>query len=124
MILIARTGKAYRGFVFGFVISALLAVGSIAAPVQQSASRPESTASADKIKAADAAAKPAAPMTPDEARQVQLRADTERLYKLTQELKEEVAKSNKDTLSVSVIKKAEEVEKLAKSLKVQIRAAR
>ena len=62
------------------------------------------------------------PMTPAEARQAQLMADTQRLYQLTQELKEEVAKSNKDTLSVSVIKKADEVEKLAKSLKDRMRA--
>ena len=55
--------------------------------------------------------------------QAQLMADTQRLYQLTQELKEEVAKSNKDTLSVSVIKKADEVEKLAKSLKERMRAS-
>ena len=62
-------------------------------------------------------------MTPEQARQAQLRADTERLYKLTEELKKEVAKSNKDTLSVSVVKKAEEVEKLARSVKERMRAA-
>jgi hypothetical protein len=68
--------------------------------------------------------KPAAsakPMTPAEARQAQILADTQRLYQLTQELKAEVAKSNKDTLSVSVIKKADEVEKLARSLKERMR---
>lgn len=62
-------------------------------------------------------------MTPAEARQAQLLADTQKLYQLTQELKAEVAKSNKDTLSIAVIKKAEEVEKLAKSLKEKMRAA-
>lgn len=66
-------------------------------------------------------AEPAKPMTPEEARQAQLLADTQRLYQLTQELKAEVAKSNKDTLSVSVIKKADEVEKLARSLKERMR---
>ncbi len=60
-------------------------------------------------------------MTPAEARQAQLLADTERLYQLTQELKDEVNKSNKDTLSIPVIKKAEEVEKLARSLKERMR---
>jgi len=44
-------------------------------------------------------------------------ADTEKLYQLTQELKAEVARSNKDTLSVAVVKKAQEVERLAKSIK-------
>jgi hypothetical protein len=40
---------------------------------------------------------------------------------LSQELKAEVAKSNKDTLSLAVVKKAAEVEKLAKSLKERMR---
>ncbi|WP_260703686.1 hypothetical protein [Edaphobacter flagellatus] len=57
------------------------------------------------------------PMTPAEKRRADLQADTEKLYRLTQELKAEVEKSNKDTLSVSVIKKAQEVEQLAKSIK-------
>jgi cytoskeletal protein RodZ len=66
-------------------------------------------------------AEPAKPMTPEQARQAQLMADTQRLYQLTQELKAEVAKSNKDTLSLSVIKKADEVEKLARSVKDRMR---
>ena len=68
--------------------------------------------------------KPAAeqkPMTPAEKRKAELQADTEKLYKLTQELKAEVDKSNKDTLSVAVIKKAQEVERLAKSIKERSR---
>jgi hypothetical protein len=66
---------------------------------------------------------PSKPMTPGDPRQAQLLADTQKLYQLTQELKAEVAKSNKDTLSIAVIKKAEEVEKLAKSLKERMKAA-
>jgi uncharacterized protein YlxW (UPF0749 family) len=58
-----------------------------------------------------------APMTEAEKRKADLQADTEKLYKLTQELKAEVEKSNKDTLSVSVVKKAQEIERLAKSIK-------
>ncbi len=60
-------------------------------------------------------------MTPAEKRKADLQADTERLYKLTQELKAEVDKSNKDTLSVSVVKKAQEIERLAKSIKERSR---
>lgn len=56
-------------------------------------------------------------MTLAEKRKADLQADTEKLYKLTQELKAEVDKSNKDTLSVAVVKKAQEVERLAKSIK-------
>ncbi len=55
-------------------------------------------------------------------RQAKIAADTEKLYQLTKELQQEVAKSSKDTLSMSVVKKAEEIEKLAKSLKERMRA--
>lgn len=68
-------------------------------------------------------AKPATtqPMSPEEARQAQFLADSQKLYQLAQELKAEVAKSNKNTLSIAVTKKAEEIEKLAKSLKERMR---
>ncbi|MEO6982109.1 MAG: hypothetical protein ABI072_03220 [Edaphobacter sp.] len=62
-----------------------------------------------------------APKSPEEERQAQLVADTNKLYELAQELKVEVAKSDKNTLSISVIKKATEVEKLARSLKERMR---
>lgn len=64
---------------------------------------------------------PKPPLTPEEKKRADLMADTEKLFKLTQELKAEVAKSNKDTLSVSVVKKAQEVERLAKSIKERSR---
>jgi hypothetical protein len=60
-------------------------------------------------------------LSPAEKRRADLLADTEKLYQLTQELKAEVARSNKDTLSVSVVKKAQEVERLAKSIKERSR---
>jgi hypothetical protein len=63
----------------------------------------------------------AAPATAADPRQAQIEADTQKLLKLSQELKAEVAKSSKDTLSLSVIKKAEEVEKLARTLKEELK---
>ena len=48
-------------------------------------------------------------------------ADTAKLFQLAQELQAEVAKSGKNTLSISVMKKAAEVEKLARSLKERMR---
>ena len=60
--------------------------------------------------------------TPDELRHAQLAADTKRLYQLAIELRAEVAKTNKDTLSLTVVNKTEEVEKLAKSLKTRMAA--
>ena len=76
-----------------------------------------------KTSPAETTTQPAnANLSPAERRRAELLADTERLYQLTQELKAEVAKSNKDTLSVSVVKKAQEVERLAKSIKERTKA--
>lgn len=46
-----------------------------------------------------------------------LKNDADKLLKLTTELKAYVDKSDENVLSVNVIKKAEEIEKLAKSVK-------
>lgn len=46
----------------------------------------------------------------------QLLKDTDQLVKLSQALQEEIAKANEDVLPVSGIKKAEEIEKLAKKI--------
>jgi hypothetical protein len=54
-------------------------------------------------------------------RREQIAAGSARLLKLATELKAEVDKSSKDTLSVSVIRKAEEIEKLAHSVKEKMR---
>ena len=91
---------------------------SIAVPAQQS--NPAPPAKSDDAKSDSAPAK--APLTPEEKKRADLVADTEKLYKLSQELKAEVAKSNKDTLSVAVVKKAQEVERLAKSIKERTRS--
>ena len=46
-----------------------------------------------------------------------LKSDTDRLLKLSVELKEYVDKSDENVLSLDVIRKAAEIEKLAKSVK-------
>lgn len=51
-----------------------------------------------------------------------LKKDTDKLLKLATELKESVDKANKDTLSLEVIRKTEEVEKLAKSVREKMKA--
>lgn len=61
-------------------------------------------------------------LSPEELRQAQLAADTKKLYQLAAELRAEVAKTSKDTLSLSVVKKADEVEKLAKSIKDRMKS--
>ncbi|MGC2108818.1 MAG: hypothetical protein WA655_04830 [Candidatus Korobacteraceae bacterium] len=50
-------------------------------------------------------------------RQQELKKDTEKLLELATELKQSVDKSNENTLSLDVIKKADQIEKLAKSIK-------
>jgi hypothetical protein len=46
-----------------------------------------------------------------------IKSDTDKLLKLSVELKSYVDKSDENVLSLDVIKKAEEIEKLAKSVK-------
>jgi len=50
-------------------------------------------------------------------RQASLKKDTDRLFQLATELKQSVDKSNENVMSIDVIRKAEEIEKLAKQVK-------
>lgn len=55
-------------------------------------------------------------------RQAELQRDTDNLLKLANQLKQYVDKSNENTLSLDVVKKAEEIEKLAHSVKEKMKA--
>ncbi len=57
----------------------------------------------------------------NEERQVELKRDTDKLLQLATQLKAAVDKSNDNTLSLDVIKKAGEIEKLAKSVREKMR---
>jgi hypothetical protein len=57
----------------------------------------------------------------NEERFQKVKEDTEKLVRLSNELKEYVGKANEHTLSLDVIKKAEEIEKLAKSVKEKMK---
>jgi predicted nucleic acid-binding Zn-ribbon protein len=57
----------------------------------------------------------------NEERHAALKRDTDRLLRLSTELKEFVDKSNENTLSLDVIKKAEEIEKLAHSVREKMK---
>jgi hypothetical protein len=110
------------------------AIGAMAqnSPDNQTASPPSASAPPSPAASiqSDAKKPPETPAPATQAvvvtdpRQAQIIADSQKLLKLSQELKAEVAKSNKDTLSVTVIKKAEEVEKLAKTLKDEMNKSR
>jgi hypothetical protein len=54
-------------------------------------------------------------------RQKQLVQDTDKLLELTTALKEQVDDSNKNILSLDMVKKAEQIEKLAHSVKERIK---
>jgi hypothetical protein len=56
-------------------------------------------------------------------RQKQLITDTEKLVALANELKASVDKSNKDTMSLDVIRKADEIEKLAHTVKEKMKGS-
>ena len=55
-------------------------------------------------------------------RQAALKKDTDKLLELATQLKEYVDKTDENMLSLDVIKKAEEIEKLSKSVKEKMKA--
>lgn len=57
----------------------------------------------------------------NQERQANLKRDTDKLLQLATQLKQAVDKSNENTLSLEVIKKAGEIEKLAKSVREKMR---
>ena len=56
-------------------------------------------------------------------RQKDIRDDTEKLFQLATELKAAVDKTNENMLSLDVVRKADEVEKLAKKVKEKMKEA-
>jgi len=57
----------------------------------------------------------------NEQRHADLKRDTDKLLQLSTELKQYVDKSNENILSMDVLRKAEEIEKLAHSVKMKMR---
>jgi len=57
-------------------------------------------------------------------RRTQIAEDSAKLHQLAVELKAEVDKTTKDTLSLGVIRKANEIEKLAHSVKDEMKSAK
>jgi hypothetical protein len=54
-------------------------------------------------------------------RQQEIRQDSEKLLELATELKQSVDKTNENVISLDVIKKAEQIEKLAKNVKEKMK---
>lgn len=59
----------------------------------------------------------------NEDRQKQIKRDSEKLLQLATELKEFVDKSNENILSIDVVRKADEIEKYAHSVKEKMKTA-
>jgi len=59
----------------------------------------------------------------NDERQKRLVSDTEKLLALATELHQDVGKTDKHILSVDVVKRAEEIEKLARSVKERMKGA-
>lgn len=57
----------------------------------------------------------------NQQRQVEIRRDTEKMAELTQELKDYLHQSGQGVMSVDAIKKAEQIEKLAHSVKSKMK---
>lgn len=60
----------------------------------------------------------------NQQRQDELKRDTDKLFQLATELKQYVDKTNEDVLSIEVLKKAEEIEKLAHSVRERMKGPR
>jgi hypothetical protein len=61
------------------------------------------------------------PATAEEAKKQQLEKDTAELLRLVQELKDEVEKAGTNTLSLIALRKADEIQRLAKNLKERMK---
>ncbi len=59
----------------------------------------------------------------NEKRQEEIKKDTDKLLDLATQLKQYVDKTNEDIISLDVIKKAEQIEKLAKSVKEKMKGS-
>jgi hypothetical protein len=90
-------------------------------PVQSEAAQAaQSAAFVTQNAQPDPATASAKPATSGESQQARIEADTTKLYQLALELRTEVGKTYKQSLSLSVLKKAAELEKLARSLKSEM----
>ncbi len=101
------------------VLSFSVVLPLMAQPHQESGSLPpaENQAESDSVKEL----KQNVIKKANKARQEQIRRDTERLLQLATELKAYVDRTDEHILSMDVIKKAEQVEKLAHSVKEKMK---
>jgi hypothetical protein len=109
----------------GLACLAVFTLGSIplAAAQQPAQVSAGQTPVAQAPATAEAPADTSKPTPPQTPQQKQLADDTAKLLTLANELKAELDKSTKDTLSLNVIKKAEQVEKLAHKVRDEMKTS-
>jgi hypothetical protein len=118
---IARGCRGWQ-FVAGFVLVALLSADATpCGQSQQNAPGNVPGAESSPGNPAPAVAAPADTQSPNDARQQQIADQSAQLLKLATELKAEVDKTSKDTLSLAVIRKADAIERVARGVKEKIR---
>jgi hypothetical protein len=113
-----RNSACLAVFIFGSI-----SLAAAQQPAQDSAAQPPVAQAPATTEATADTSKSTTPQTPQTSQQKQLANDTAMLLTLANELKAELDKSNKDTLSLSVIKKAEQVEKLAHKVRDEMKAS-
>lgn len=108
---------ACAGLVFAAAFTCIAQDGHpTAAPAVQPGTAPQAQATSS------ANAKPQDPQSPaDKQQRNQISVDSTQLLAMAVDLKAEVDKTNKDTLSINVIRKADAIEKLAKTVKEKIK---
>jgi hypothetical protein len=110
-------------FLAAFSCTAVIAQQTTPAPATPA---PPAATPAPASQPSDTPASTAANQKPQDPamvqRKKQLAADTAKLLELANELKTEMDKSSKDTLSLNVIKKADQVEKLAHKVRDEMKA--
>lgn len=109
---------AHARGVYRAIACACIVLATTFAGVGQDASPPSKKQSAEKV-----ALPTASNQSHDKnaLRRKQLAEDSDRLYALAVALKAEVDKTNKDVLSLGVIRKADEIEKLAHNVKEEMK---
>jgi hypothetical protein len=117
----AGKGQWLIGLVAIVVISVGAGIGQVQGQNGQDQAPNTASKPADTAGGPNQLTSPNQPTNPNLQRQKQLEDDTAKLLVLANELKAEMDKSTKDTLSLSVIKKAEEIEKLARKVRGEMK---
>lgn len=127
-----ESGRAASGYGWGVVLACVLTIAATAiVPRSAAQSNPDKsihpptlTSPPDanaQMQMHDQQTKAQSFAAANAERKKQIADDTAKLLKLANDLKSEVEKTNKDTLSLNVIRKADEIERLAHNVKEKMK---